>query len=416
MLKAWSKYRRCIQQSRVPALLQIFIWVILGASLLRIWRGNPNTVQAVNANTGSFLLEALYFAGLYMGLCSYSRTLSVRQAIQWFYVGLVGVTTAFAILHTWIYSMGAGTSYHPMFGSWGDKNGFYHMCIFSPLLSEGLKTLPIIFFLWMAKRKGTQHTYAISDWAIIGFLIGIGFHVAENAIHLQHTMYGFDLAWPSSSLDMVLPIWRSTNTFQLFDRSFTVVGGSHGVQSGLIGMALGAALFFRRRGAPGAVWFLPLLTFLLTITDHALFNLGSLTQSPLLEQGWVRTLYIITAGGRVELYLFGFGMFALAAVELWLVHRRWNPRYPAMLLRQVVLGLRLLFATITGTAVAIRRTARYPIKWLLPIRVLFSTLAGLWLGVEVLLQYLNSQWAQARVRHAVAWSRLATPMTTQEGK
>lgn len=404
----WSRYRAQIARSRVPALVSVVAWGLLAAGLLRLWWGHPSTVRAINTHTGSFLLEALYFSGLYLLLSAYSRTLSVRQAVRWFSVGLVGVTVAFALLHSGIYAAGSSVGSHPLLGRWKDPYSLYHTGIFSPLLSEGLKTVPLLIFLGMARRRGTLHTYAITDWALMGFLVGIGFHVAENAIRVQHALYGVDFSWPQRSWDLVLPLWRSTKTIELFGRPFTLIGGSHGVQSGLIGMALGAAVFLRRRGGPAAVWFLPPLAVLWTMLDHALFNLVSDAGSPLLAQGWVRALYLITAGGRVQVYGFGFGMAALAAVECRLLHRRWNPAYPAGVARQVGAVLRIVWATLAGTTAAVRRVVRERRSWRLPVRVLAALVANLLFGTAVLLEYLNAQWAQARVRHAVAWHRLAT--------
>ena len=384
-----------------PMMVDVILYGLIVVWFLAVAWGNPETRDATHANAGSFFLQIAYFLGFYLLLFSYSRTVSLRRLAWWFYLGLTAVAAASLLAQHWVLTW--STHYSTLLGSWSDKNSTYQASITGPIIEEFFKAAPLLLALLFAWRRKRLYAYSISDWVLLGYAVASGFDLAENVLRIAEPLYGFRFDWPQSALGLLIPIWRATGHFTLFGREFTYVYGTHGTSTGLVALALGLALLMRRRGLPRWVFRLPVATFLWVTVDHGLFNLSLDRFSQLKDVGLIKCLFALWLGGRVTLFGFGLGMFALAAYEARLLHPRVHPEH----LRRLGSHLAALGLIIGTTSAALWprcwNRMLHDRKWLIPIRLPFVTLVWAIFLFNQLLEYVNVHLSFARRRHAEWW-------------
>ncbi len=173
------------------------------------------------------------------------RTLPLRVLATAFFVGLfVSITAA----------LGIG---YPLGDILGKTNRLFDS-VLVPILEESVKGLPILLFFWFVARRGSWQP-SMTDGLLLGFLIGAGFAVYEDALYRRTFGSGFGV----SDLTFILP---TVDNYRLIGggRQF---GFYHAQWTALLGLSIGAAFFFRRRFRLS--WLIPVAAFGVVVLDHA---------------------------------------------------------------------------------------------------------------------------------------------------
>ena len=194
---------------------------------------------------------------------------------------------------------------YPLGDALGTSNRLFDSVLI-PALEEVSKGLPILAYFWILTRRGTWQP-SMTDGLMLGLLVGAGFAIYEDA--LVDRSFGSDFG--IADLAFIFP---TVDDKRLIGegRSF---GFYHAQWSALIGLAIGAAFFFRRRSR--LAWLFPIVALAVVWLDHARVNyvageLGiAVRSSPTSD-----VLGSLTLGGRLPVYLLIAGIVAAIVTEV----------------------------------------------------------------------------------------------------
>lgn len=390
---------------RPPIMVEVILQGLVLTFFLALAWGHPEGRAVSGTNAGNFFLQGAYFLGFYVLLFSYSRTISLRELIRWFCVGLTVIAAASLLTEKWAMSWWHG--YSPLFGSWSDKHSAYHFSIVGPIVEEFLKAAPLLLFLWLAKRRHRLHAYAMSDWLLVGYAIGAGFELTEHIFRISDALAPERYSWPQHASALLIPMARIEGDFRLFGQPWSYLGGTHGTSTALVAVAIGLALFLRHRGRGRWVFGIPVASLVWACVDHGLFNLSLDSYSQLRELGFTKFLFALGLGGRVFTFGLGFGVFALAVYEARLLHSHFRREHLRWFADHLT-ALGVIVSTITTSIWprSWRVMLRGP-KWFLLISIPLVTLVWAVFLLNQLLEYVNVHVSFARQRHVAWW--LAQP-------
>lgn len=249
----------------------------------------------------AFLINIWYHGYVFVWLLlvtALGRTLPLRILAAAFFFGLfLSVAVALAI----------GV---PLGDALGTSNRLFDSVLI-PLLEEVIKGLPVLAYFWILTRRGTWQP-SMTDGLMLGFLVGAGFAIYEDA--LVDRSFGSDFG--IADLAFIFP---TVDDHRLIGegRSF---GFYHAQWSALVGLAIGAAFFFRGRFR--LAWLFPIVALAVVWLDHGRVNyvageLGiAVRSSPTSD-----VLGSLTLGGRLPVYLLVAGIVAAVVTEV-VVRRR----------------------------------------------------------------------------------------------
>lgn len=163
-----------------------------------------------------------------------------------------------------------------------------------PILEESLKLLPVLYFLWRARKNDTW-ARGMTDVMLLATASGAGFSLLEDAHILAHGDVN-RLTW--------LPTTNILGAHMI---------ASHAIWTGLAGATIGLALLLRSRGmialmigASGYCW---------AILDHAQNNYRYSFQNFL-----GTALGGVTADGWMSVYLFVIAGIVAIAFDFYIIH------------------------------------------------------------------------------------------------
>ena len=152
----------------------------------------------------------------------------------------------------------------------------------------------------------------MTDGLLLGFLAGAGFALYEDAMFDRS--FGSDFG--ISDLTFIFP---TIDDHRLIGegRSF---GFYHAQWSALIGLAIGAAFFFRRRSR--LAWLLPVAALIVVWLDHARVNVIAGELAVAIRGGAGSSfLGTLTLEGRLPVYLLLAGIVAAVVTEVIVLRR-----------------------------------------------------------------------------------------------
>lgn len=225
------------------------------------------------------------------------RTLPLRTLPAAFFVGLFA---SMAVV------LGVGFPLGDLIG----KNVRLFDSVVVPLLEESAKGLPVLLFFWWLTRRGAWQP-AMTDGLLMGYLVGAGFAIHENAMYGRASGSGFG----GSELSLFFP---TISEFRLMPsgRGFSV---GHAEWTALLGLSIGAAFFFRERLRWS--WLVPVAAFALVSWDHGRVNY--IVGTPVFgEPDWIyRAIRGLVLDGRLPVYLLLAGTVAAVVTELVVLRR-----------------------------------------------------------------------------------------------
>ncbi len=249
----------------------------------------------------AFLLNVWYHAYVLIWLLvitALGRTLPLRVLACAFFVGLfVSIAVALAIGF-------------PLGDMLGTRNRLFDS-VLVPGLEEAAKGLPILLFFWILSRRGTWQP-SMTDGLLLGFLVGTGFALHEDAMFDRSFGRGFVL----SDLTFIFP---TVDDARLIGKGRDL-GFYHAQWTALIGLAIGAAFFFRQRFRLS--WLIPVAALAVVWLDHARVNYraGDLSiavrSSPTAD-----FLGTFVLDGRLPVYLLLAGTVAAIVTEVTVLRR-----------------------------------------------------------------------------------------------
>lgn len=254
--------------------------------------------------------QALYYGYtlLWMLLVTaFTRTIPLRTLAAFFFVGLFTVMAVdLAIARPMHRLVGGGTLASAYLG---------------PLIEELVKPLPVLGYLaYRAWRRAW--TGSATDGLLLGYVVGAGFAIHEDAAYGRIWAEGFGRGW-----SMLFP------TIADF-RGATLP--YHDVMSAVVGLALGFAFLYRRHKA---AWAVPAVVWLLVLSEHVTGNLRDIGgRAP----GWATFLRGLIMEGELILPVLAAGIVVAIVLE-WRILRsvgREEPLFPAIPIASFLAALR----------------------------------------------------------------------------
>ena len=242
------------------------------------------------AGGGAFLTNVWYYAYVLIWLLVITvlgRTLPLRILAVAFFVGVFpSMAVALAIGF-------------PLAGMLGTGRLFDSVLV--PLLEESAKSLPILLYFWYLMRRGTWQP-SMTDGLLLGFVVGAGFALHEDALYGRVFGSGFD----GSELGFIFP----TIADQRVRGVGQVFGIYHAEWTALMGLSIGAAFFFRQRFRRS--WLIPVAALAVIWLDHGCVNY-------MIGGGGGRIFEVLRAldlDGRLPVYLLLAGIVAAVVTEV----------------------------------------------------------------------------------------------------
>ena len=238
------------------------------------------------AGFGAFLTNVWYHVYVLVWLLvvtARGRTLPLRILATAFFVGVflsmaAALTIGFPL---------AGILGSPLFDS-----------VLVPVLEETAKCVPLLLLFWFPARRRTWHP-STTDGLLLGFLVGAGFALHEDAMYGRVVGSGFTGGW-----SYVFPTIADLHVRGV-GRLFHFY---HAEWTALMGLAIGAASFFRPRWRLS--WIIPVATLGVIWLDHGRVNLMIGGGGTIF--GVLRALDL---DGRLPVYLLLGGIVAAAVTE-----------------------------------------------------------------------------------------------------
>lgn len=278
--------------SRIPR-----AFVVAMHRLPRLFTAHPERFARVSALVGGCLVFLYYLPWLVDGewgmlwrnawlhawvlawllLVSFlPRTVSLTTVAAYWLVGFflsVGVTFAIA------------EPVEQLIGS-----GNFQTAFLVPIVEEALKAAPLLGYVFLAGRRRVPEP-TVMDLLILGFAVGAGFGIHEEALWLRSVASGMEggglLAWLFPTM-----MRRSTQ--------FVV---AHGVWTAFVGLGFGIFAVYRHLFR---AWIVPLVALVLAIVDHAAVNFRGFD------------LQVIMMGGRLLAWLMVGGLILALLHDHWI--------------------------------------------------------------------------------------------------
>lgn len=256
----------------------------------------------VRDGTEEFVADVLQHGYVFVWLMAVTvlgRTLPLRMLAAFFFLGMflsVGVVLFLGGLLEEV--VGSGR----MFDSFT-----------VPLLEEGAKAVPIALLYWFLIRRGWQPS--ISDGLLLGFVLGAGMAIHEDALYQRVYGEGTD----ESLLGMFFPAIGRESTLSRIE----VFGFFHSGWGSLLGLAIGASFVLMRRFRWAAL--IGIIAFIIVVLDHAIGNL-------IIENmgvGDLGALWTLDLEGMLPIYLLVIGI-PVAVISEVLIVRRMAAADPAL--------------------------------------------------------------------------------------
>ncbi len=271
----------------------------------------------------------LYALAWLLVITALGRTLPLRVLAVAFFVGVfLSMAVALAIGF-------------PLADLLGTRNRLFDS-VLVPILEESAKGLPIFLFFWFLARRGTWQP-SMTDGLLLGFLVGAGFALHEDAMYRRSFGSGF-------TLTDLLFIFPTVDDHRLIGegRQF---GFYHSQWTALVGLSIGAAYFFRRRFRLS--WLLPAVAFGVVVLDHARVNhaAGELSGGILRGSATSDLLASVTLDGRLPVLLLLAGIVAAIVSEVVVLRRVARRDY---LFKGISLAMLLAWLR-SGSAAGLRR-------------------------------------------------------------
>lgn len=243
-----------------------------------------------------FLTNAWYHAYALVWLLvitALGRTLPLRVLAVAFFVG---VFPSMAV------SLAIG---YPLAHMLGTSNALFKS-VLVPVLEESAKALPILLFFWFLARRGRWQP-SMLDGLLLGFLVGAGFALHEDAMYGRSFGGGFG----GSDLAFIFPTIDDKRLIGV-GRAF---GFYHAQWTALMGLSIGAAFFFRQRFR--ASWLIPVAALAVVLLDHGRVNfVFDILQRGNATSGVLRALAL---DGRLHVYMLLAGIVAAVVTEVWVL-------------------------------------------------------------------------------------------------
>jgi RsiW-degrading membrane proteinase PrsW (M82 family) len=246
------------------------------------------------AGGGAFLTNVWYHAYVLIWLLvitALGRTLPLRVLAAAFFVGMF---PAMAVV------LGIG---FPLAGMLGTGSRLFDS-VLVPVLEESAKSLPVLLFFWFLARRGTWQP-SMTDGLLLGFLVGAGYALHEDAMKSHVFGSGFD----GSELGFIFPTIQDERVRGV-GRVFSFY---HAEWTALMGLSIGAAFFFRQRFRLS--WLIPVAALAVIWLDHGGLNymiheagggISGVLRAPVLH-------------GRLPVYLLLAGIVASVVTEVRLL-------------------------------------------------------------------------------------------------
>jgi RsiW-degrading membrane proteinase PrsW (M82 family) len=241
---------------------------------LFFWIGVTIFNTSLQSAAWAFFTNALFVAVVAL-LCTSTRTVSLRTLARMFMFG------SFMLAVTILLSEIAFAALPPLRTTWRQT--------FHPPLEEIMKLLPLLIYLWRARRLRLW-TLGASDVLSIGCALGAGFAFIEDAHLGIHASFKAEhaLAW--------LPVARIGGYDQII--------AGHAIWTGITAGAIGIALMLRSRRT---VWIACLGLALWPSLDHSIGNIVSGSG----RNG--AALLMLTGKGDISIIL----LIAIVATSIW---------------------------------------------------------------------------------------------------
>lgn len=239
-------------------------------------------------NTSRNLIYHAYVFGWMLALFWTRFTVSARTSLTFWFVGIYP-SMLIAVLITLPFVSLPGVA--------GKTAGF----LLVPFVEEAAKLLPVALYLWYLSRTNRWQPSA-SDGLLLGWLVGAGFTIHEDAIKTILWAKG----WSGSRYNPLLP---------------TIVGSGghfeagHAVWTAFAGLATGFAFLYRKNRWART---LPVIVFALVVLDHARVN----APSGLFFRRWLRWML---GDGELTIALFLGSIVAVFLIEGYLL-AKWARR------------------------------------------------------------------------------------------
>lgn len=270
-------------------------WAGLGFSFLFLFLRLPYFMREGALAFLENVIHHLFVLSWLLLATAFTRTLPLRTVVAFWLIGLYPVM-GLALL--------AGRPMAALFG----LDGHFVPDFWVPLTEEALKAAPVLLYLGLAAWRGRWQP-APSDGLLLGFAVGAGFSIHEDAARGDTLASGW---FSGLLLSLPLPVLEVRDA--VFQEPRMILG--HAGWTALVGLGLGIALLLRRSILG---WAVALAAFGIVTLDHMVGNfLGGLflETPPLL----ITLLDGLLLAGRLPVLLFLVGIIAALAFELWILH------------------------------------------------------------------------------------------------
>jgi len=174
---------------------------------------------------------------------------------------------------------------------------------FVPILEEAVKLGPIILFFWWLTRRGRWQP-SISDGLLLGFMVGAGFAIHEDALYARVYADGFE-----GDYGAILPtVGEGVTIFRQ-----TIIGLYHSGWTALTGMAVAAWFLLRHRSR--FAFLIPTVAIVIVLLDHGLGNYVIAMR----DLGALDVLWKLDLEGRLPIYLLLAGVVATVVLEFYVM-------------------------------------------------------------------------------------------------
>jgi RsiW-degrading membrane proteinase PrsW (M82 family) len=299
--------RRSLREILAPDLWTTVANVSLGVAALLLLLAIPHFVREGTDEFVADVLQHAYVFVLLIAVTILGRTLPLRMLAAFFFIGMFLVTSVMLLL--------AGVL-DDVFGSGRMFDSFA-----VPVLEESVKAIPIALLFWFMIRRGWQPS--ITDGLLLGFVLGAGLAIHEDAIYVRVYGEGTD----DSLLGLIFPTIGRQSTLSRVE----VYGFFHSGWGSLLGLTIGASFMFGRRFR--AAYLIGIVGFLVVVLDHAIGNLIIENQGP----GDLGLLWTLDLNGMLPVYLLLLGIPGAVAFEIVVLRRLATiPALPSLSLREVL--------------------------------------------------------------------------------
>ena len=262
--------------------LQVLSWVGLLVAVLAFLAAVGNLLDIGN-DLSSIVRHAWYgvwTVGWMMAVSFHLRTTRLRHVVRAWLTGFfaaLGLVLVVVGMTEWL--VGAGN---------------LRTAFIVPIVEEVMKAVPLLVIAVLALR-GRVAEPSITDFVILGYAIGAGFGVHEDALWVRSVSTGFGSS-----------VWGTLFPSFLWQQPFVV---AHAGWTALVGLGIGLTWHFRRLKVG---WLLAAVPLAMAIMDHMSVNWRGDASN------FLRSL---TADGRMPAWVLLVGFLLALALDQWVLHR-----------------------------------------------------------------------------------------------